>query len=99
VSQLTVAGAAYATIEKWFTGATLTQCQQYQNGLWACELQRSGGNYDAWMLWSNSGTSISVPIPDSFGLAVYRDSLNNVMTLPAQITVTQMPVLLENYDL
>jgi hypothetical protein len=51
------------------------------------------------MLWSNSGTSISVPIPDSFGLAVYRDSLNNVMTLPAQITVTQMPVLLENYDL
>jgi hypothetical protein len=98
VGQLTVAGAAYGTMEKWFTGATLTQCQQYQNGLWACELQRSGGNYAAWMLWSNSGKSISVPIAESFGLTVYRDYRNNVTALPAQITVTQMPVLLENYD-
>jgi hypothetical protein len=99
VSQLTVAGVGYATIEQWFTGASLTQCQQYQNGLWACELQRSGGNYEAWMLWSSTGTSISVPVPGSFGLTVYRDSQNNVLTLPTQITVTQMPVLLENYDL
>jgi hypothetical protein len=98
VSQLTVAGAAYSTLEKWFTGASLTQCQQYQNGLWACELQRSGGNYDAWMLWSSTGASISVPVPGTFGLTVYRDWQNNVLTLPAQITVTQMPVLLENYD-
>jgi hypothetical protein len=99
VSQLMVAGVGYDTIEKWFTGASLTQCQQYQNGLWACELQRSGGNYDAWMLWSSTAASISVPVPGTFGLTVYRDWQNNVLTLPAQITVTQMPVLLENYDL
>jgi hypothetical protein len=97
--QLTVAGTAYSTIEKWFIGASFTKCQQYQNGLWACELQRSGGNYDAWMLWSNSGKSIQVPIAESFGLTVYRDYRNDVMTLPSRITVTQMPVLLENYDL
>jgi Abnormal spindle-like microcephaly-assoc'd, ASPM-SPD-2-Hydin len=99
VSQLTVAGAGYSTIEKWFSGASLTQCQQFQNGLWACELQRSGGNYSAWMLWSSTGARISVPVPGNFGLTVYRDWQNNVLTLPAQITVTQMPVLLENYDL
>ena len=99
VNQLTVAGVAYGVLEQWLTGANLTQCQQYQNGLWACELQRSGGNYDAWMLWSSTGANISVPVPENFGLTVCRDWQNNVLTLPAQITVNQMPVLLENYDL
>ncbi len=99
VNQLTVAGVAYGTIETWLTGANLTQCQQYENGLWACELQRSGGNYDAWMLWSSTGANISVPVPENFGLTIYRDSQNNTLTLPTQITVNQMPVLLENYDL
>jgi hypothetical protein len=96
--QLTEAGNAYSTIEDWLIGANLTQCQQYQNGLWACELQRSG-NYDAWMLWSSTGANISVPVPESFGLTVYRDSQNNLNALPIQLTVTGMPVLLESQDL
>ena len=96
-SQLTEAGNAYSTIENWFIGANLTQCQQYQNGLWACELQRAG-NYDAWMLWSSSGTNIEVPVPGNLGLTVYRDWQNNATSLPTQITVGQMPVLLENND-
>jgi hypothetical protein len=96
--QLTEAGNAYSTIETWLTGANLTHCQQYKNGLWACELQRAG-NYDAWMLWSSTGANIPVPIPASFGLKVYRNWQNNVTTVPAQITVGQMPVLLENNDL
>ena len=95
---LTEPGNAYSTIENWFIGANLTHCQGYQNGLWACELQRAG-NYDAWMLWSSTGTNISVPVPATLGLTVYRDWQNNVMTLPTQITVSQMPVLLENHDL
>ena len=96
--QLTDAGNAYVVIEDWFIGANLTHCQQYQNGLWACELQRSGG-YDAWMLWSSTGTDISVPFTQSSGLTVYRDWQNNLNSLPAQMTVGQMPVLLENQDL
>jgi hypothetical protein len=63
--------------------------------LWACELQRSGG-YDAWMLWSSTATNISVPVPQNLGLTVYRDWQGNVHTLPAALTVNQMPVLLEN---
>jgi hypothetical protein len=97
-NQLTGPGEAYGVIEDWLIGANLTSCQEYQNGLWACELQRSGG-YDAWMLWSSTGTSISVPVPEDSGLTVYRDWQNNVNTLPTQITVSQMPVLLENHDL
>jgi hypothetical protein len=96
--QLTEAGTAYSTIENWFIGANFVQCLQYQNGVWACELQRSGG-YDAWMVWSSTGTSISIPIPETSGLTVYRDWQNNLNTLPTQLTVGQFPMLLENQDL
>ena len=94
--QLTEAGTAYTTIENWFIGANFVQCLQYQNGLWACELQRSGG-YDAWMVWSSTGTSVSIPVPA--GLTVYRDWQNNLNTLSTQLTVGQLPMLLENQDL
>jgi hypothetical protein len=96
--QLTEAGTAYATIANWFIGANITHCQQYQNGLWACELQRSGG-YDAWILWSSTAADISVPVPVNLDLTVTRDWQNNVRILPTEITVGQMPVLLENQDL
>jgi hypothetical protein len=97
VSQLTDPGKAYGVIENWLAGANVTSCQQYQNGLWACELQRAG-NYDAWMLWSTTGTDISVPIPTNSGLKVYRDWQNKMSPLPAEITVSQMPLLLESGD-
>ena len=96
--QLTPGGKAYITLENWLLGSSLTQCEQYQNGLWACELQRTTG-YDAWMLWSSLGTNISVPVPENLQLTVYRDWQNNLNTLPNQLTVSGMPVLLENHDL
>jgi len=96
--QVTAPGEAYGVIESWLSGASLSTCQQYENGLWACELQRAGG-YDGWMLWSSAGTDIPVPIPANSGLIVYRDWQNNVDPLPTELTVTEMPVLLENHDL
>jgi hypothetical protein len=96
-SQVTVAGTAYAVIENWLSGATLTNCQTYQNGLWVCQLQRPG-NYSAWMVWSSTGTEIPVPIPVSSGLTVYRDWQNNVTPLPSELTVGEMPVLLGNLN-
>ena len=98
VESLTDGGQAYAVIESWLSGANLLSCQQYENGLWACELQRTGG-YVAWVLWSSTGAAISVPIPDDSGLTVYRDWQNNVHTLPAELSVDQMPFLLETQDL
>jgi hypothetical protein len=93
---LRLPGEAYGTLETWIAGATLTHCDEYQDGLWACELQRSGG-YDGWILWDSRGTALSVPIPNQLQLTHYRDWRNNVNLLPQEITVDQMPVLLENF--
>jgi hypothetical protein len=94
VSQLTPAGTAYGVMESWLSGASLTQCQEYQSGLWACELQRTGG-YDAWMIWSTTGGNITQAIPSSLGLTKYHDASNNINALPSELTVTPMPMLLE----
>ena len=102
IEHITEGGEAYAVIESWLSGANLPSCQEYENGLWVCELQRTGG-YKAWMLWSSTGTAISVPISEAFGLTVYRDWQNSVDELPAELTggqgVDQMPALLEDHDL
>jgi hypothetical protein len=95
---LTSPGTAYPVIETWLTGANLSGCNHYKDGLWACELTRPGGYY-GWMLWSASGTSIPVPASDYSGLTVYRDWQNDVKSLPESLVVDQMPVLLENHDL
>jgi len=97
-SQPTPPGLAYAVVQSWMSGATLTGCRQYVNGLWACELQRTGG-YDAWMLWSSTGNTISVPIDASSGLMYYIDWQNNVNALPSEVLVDQTPMLLENQTL
>lgn len=94
VGQITPPGVAYGTIAKWLTGANITHCQQYEDGLWACELQRANG-YDAWILWNASGNTSSVPVSASLGLTTYRDWQNNSTALPTEIIVTNTPVLLE----
>ena len=88
-------GEAYATVEGWMVGATLDHCEQYQDGLWACELQRTGG-YEGWVLWDSTGATRSVRIPNNPQLTEYRDWQNNIRVLPAEITVDEMPVLVEN---
>ena len=88
-------GQAYANVQGWLVGATLTHCDEYRNGLWACELQRPGG-YEGWILWNCLGTSHSVPIPTKLRLTKYRDWQNHINILPEEIAVDQMPVLLEN---
>jgi hypothetical protein len=98
IEHTTDGGLAYRAVEDWLNGAVLTGCQFYENGLWACELQRSD-DYEAWILWSSTGAAISVPIPDNTGLTVYRDWENNTGALPGELSVTDMPVLLESHDL
>jgi hypothetical protein len=97
ISTVTNPGIAYGVIENWLSGANLDNCQLYQNGVWVCELQRPG-NYSAWMVWSSTGTEITIPIPQSSGLTVYRDWQNNVNALPSSLTVGEMPVLLGNLN-
>jgi hypothetical protein len=98
IESVTEEADAYAVIESSLSGANPTSCQDYENGPWACELERTGG-YQAWILWSSTGAQISVPIAEDFGLTVYRDWQNHVNTLPTALSVDQIPVLLENDDL
>jgi hypothetical protein len=88
-------GEAYANVQGWIVGATLTHCEEYEDGLWACELQRPGG-YEGWILWDNTGAKRLVPIPTELQLKKYRDWQNNISVLPQEITVDQMPIILEN---
>ena len=88
-------GEAYANLEGWIAGATLTQCDRYEDGLWACELQRPG-SYQGWMLWASKGSARSVRIPDKLQLTSYRDYRNNSTVLSGPILVDQIPVIVEN---
>ena len=97
LGQLDAAGAAYPVIQTWLSGASLDQCQAYQNGLWICALERSGG-YKAWIVWSSSGTPIDVPIQASSGLLVYRDWQNGINALGPDLMVGSTPVLLGNLN-
>jgi len=45
---------------------------------------------------SSTGASRSVRIPNELGLTEDRDWQNNISVLPEEITVDQMPVLVEN---
>lgn len=94
----TSAGDSYGVVQQWLLGATLSQCTTYQNGLWMCELTRSGG-YTAWMVWNTSSSNVSVTIPQASGLTVYRDWQNNVNALPSTVSVSSYPMLLETTDL
>jgi len=97
LGQINAAGAAYPVIQTWLSGASLDQCQAYQNGLWICALERPGG-YKAWIVWSSTGTWIDVPIQASSGLLIYRDWQNDVNALGPDLMVGSTPVLLGNLN-
>lgn len=92
---LRLPGQAYANLEGWLNGAALTHCDYFKDGLWACELVRSGG-YEGWMLWSSKGVNLSVALPSALNLRQYRDWRNDVAPVPAELVVDQMPVIVEN---
>jgi hypothetical protein len=57
---LTPAGKAFGTIQKWMTGAVLTNCSAADNSLWTCSLQHD--NRTSHLVWSATGsTTFSIP--------------------------------------
>ena len=88
-------GQAYGTVEDWTVGATFDHCEHYQDGFWACQLERAGG-YEGWILWYSTGASRLVHVPGRLQLTKYRDWQNNSEVLPEEIIVGQMPVIVEN---
>ncbi|WP_170834914.1 LamG-like jellyroll fold domain-containing protein [Terriglobus roseus] len=86
------AGLSFGVLEQWIVGKTVSECDRYQNGLWSCRVQGASG-YNGWIVWSTSG---SLPVTVPSGMTDYRDYLNNTHSVPAALTVSSLPLLLEN---
>jgi hypothetical protein len=92
----TQAGVAYAQIQSWMVGATLTSREVDAQGNWIFTFERSGG-YVGRVLWNptQDGT-LSLPaswhIARSRSLAATSTSLSGVSSL----AITAEPVLIEN---
>ena len=90
---LTPAGMAFATIQKWMTGAVLTGCSVNGNGVWTCGLER--GNRSSHILWSAGGEA-ETPIPAGWQ-ASEVDSLNGSKNSMqgGSIQIGPLPVLIQ----
>jgi hypothetical protein len=93
-SGLTLPGQAYGVIQSWLTGATLDSCQQYKDGLWACQMTMPE-NSTALLLWSTAANPITVTMPANSSLTTYRNWMNRQSSLPVKLPVDSTPVLLE----
>jgi len=51
---LTPAGQAFATIQRWMAGASLSQCVASENRDWVCELKNNGA--DEYIVWNTGGS-------------------------------------------
>ena len=87
------AGTAYSTMSKWLTGATIEGCSSDDEQTWSCTLTRPNG-YKAVMLW-NAGSTKQARVPDPV-LVQYRDWQDTKSSLGTTVTVSPMPILLEN---
>ena len=47
------AGKAYATIQRWLVGASMTRCLTSENKNWVCELKRN--DYLQYIVWNTEG--------------------------------------------
>jgi hypothetical protein len=103
-SQATPAATAYAEVNQWTVGATLSQACSAKGTVWTCSFTRPGG-YAAQAVWdaSQDCTSSSCPTPTSFpagGYIEYRDVAGNVAQVSgASVQIGAKPILLETAPL
>jgi hypothetical protein len=92
-STLTPAGKAFATIQTWMTGATLSRCADSGSGVWTCDLDRGGqGSH---IVWSTRGnTSVSVPAAWQAATSTSLDGARTAIQ-GASIQVGEQPVLIQ----
>ena len=57
---LTAGGVAFATVQRWMTGAVMTRCTRFDDGLWVCELNNQG--VTSHIVWNeNQDGEFSIP--------------------------------------
>ena len=87
------AGIAYGTVSKWLVGATMESCSSDEAQTWSCTLTRPNG-YAGIIMW-NANSRLQVQVPAG-NLVQYRNWQDTVSPLETTITVSPMPILLEN---
>ena len=94
--RITAAGRAYKVMEEWLVGARMDSCTQSADGLWTCELNRSGKK--EWIVWNQHGDR-NFPLPAAWHarsitpLLRQRESLkeSSVAIGPLPTLITQQP--------
>jgi len=87
------AGIAYGTVSKWLLGATIGACSNDDEQTWSCTLTRPKG-YEGVIMW-NMSSSVQVQIPAQ-SFVQHRDWQNTANPLGTTVTVSPMPILIEN---
>ena len=83
-------GKAYAQVNKWMAGATLSPCTQASNGTYTCTLTRS--NYQGLVVW-NPNTSMSYTPGTEF--TTHRNMYGTAATITGPVTIGSDPILFE----
>ena len=83
-------GQAYAQVNKWMAGATLSPCTQATNGTYTCSLTRS--NYQGLVVW-NPNTSMSYTPGTEF--TTHRNMYGTASNITGPVTIGSDPILLE----
>ncbi len=103
--QTTPAATAYAEVNQWTQGATVSQACTAKGTVWTCGFTRSGG-YSAVAVWDagQDCTTSSCLTPTAFpatGYVDYRDVAGNVTQLngASSVQVGAQPILLETAPL
>jgi PKD repeat protein len=83
-------GKAYAQVNKWMSGATLSPCTQASNGTYTCTLTRS--NYQGLVVW-NPNTSMSYTPGTEF--TTHTNMYGTAATVTGPVTIGPDPILFE----
>jgi hypothetical protein len=88
------AGDAYAQVESWMVGRTMSTLCAEKSSIWTCGLTGSGG-YEAQAVWAPGGNK-SYTAPDEY--TSYLDLTGKKTTIKkgATVTVGVEPILLQN---
>jgi Glycosyl hydrolases family 39 len=92
-SQLTPAGKAFATAQKWMVGSTIIKCSATADNIWMCALNRNGSSQ--YLLW-NAGDERDFSLPNVMHVSHFTKldgSVNNIANHSIRLGV--QPLLLQ----
>jgi hypothetical protein len=86
----TAAGRAFATVQSWMIGKTVTACEVDTSGTYTCTLVK--GDDKSFVLW-NSGRTVQVKVEANMTSAEKLTGERQPVTAGSQLTVDATPVL------